>query len=267
MTPEKCPNCGTKLRRDMLSCPNCPMSFPEDDPASAIHPLKQSKYYQFLLPVLFFAGLGYLIWSMGMGLWHLGEQNVDYDTGPMLRSGPVSKPSETVSGPGTARSEAPLDAPEPPREIMIMAHDSPAQPPAPAAPAAPAPSRPAKAVREWRLRGSVYDLVSLKPLPFCTLIFVDHELNRRIETRTDSSGYYRTVVGSLPDRGYTVQVLMNGYSPTYLGPGTPGVRSMPAAQRRALARDLVATFTSEPATVQAPDAKPLITDFYLAPRP
>lgn len=258
MTPEKCPNCGTKLRREMLSCPNCPMSFPDDDPASRVHPLKQSKYYQFLLPLVFFSALLYLVFNLGMGLFRLGEQNSDKDiSGLMHPDAPAPAPARPT--PTAAISDPDGDG------TVFISHQEPMEPP-------PAPLSPMKAVptakpaREWRLRGTLYDLVSLQPLPNCTVLLVDQELNRRIETRTDSSGAYRMVVPSLPDRGYTVQLLMDGYSPTYLAPGTSGVRRMPVEKRRALARDLGATFTSEPASLQAPDARPLITDFYLAPR-
>jgi|GEM_PF-3490103 len=271
MTPEKCPNCGTKLRKDMLSCPNCPMSFPEDDPASRVHPLKQSKYYQFLLPSLFFLALGYLVWSLGMGLFHLGEQSADGNdvSGMMHGAVPtVENPTQTQRNVAMGVSEAPktpAPAPEPPaEEVVIVAHDS--EPTSISNSVSEPPAPPRKAVREWRLRGSVIDLVSLKPLSSVAVVFVDQQQNRRIETRTDSSGMYRTVVPSLPDRGYTVQIAKDGYSPTYLDPSTDGVKRMTVDKRRALARDLGATFTSEPATVQAPDGKPLVTDFYLAPR-
>jgi hypothetical protein len=282
MTPDKCPNCGTKLRREMLHCPNCPMSFPEDDPSARVHPLKQSKYYQFVLPALFFVGLGYLIWSIGIGLFRLGSESADGDVSGMLHGG-----TPTVSNPTAAQKNAAMgvvesteeakaaeepkspepEAPAETGETMVIAHgdSAPLPPPPPARVEAPAPTP--KPAREWRLRGTVYDLVSLQPLPFTTVLLVDQELNRRIETRTDSSGAYRTVVPSLPDRGYTVQLQKDGYSPTYLSPETEGVRRMPLEKRRALARDLAATFTSEPATLQAPDAKPVRTDFYLAPRP
>jgi len=273
MTPDVCPNCGTKLKREMLSCPNCPMSFPEDeDPAAAVHPLKQTRYYQFLLPALFFAVLGYAVWMIGMGLLHVGESSSVNDISPMLReststASSAAKPTRAAQEAAQARSETQGDggAPEPSEEAssgdeeILVAHDAPSAPETrPSGSAAPA--------AEWRLRGVVYDLVTLRPLSGASVVFVDEQSNRRVPTRTDSTGRYRTVVPPLADRGYSVSISKDGYSSTYLDPATGGVRQMPAEQRRALARGLVQTFTAAPASVAAPDARPFATDFYLAPR-
>src|ERR1035437_10382742 len=76
MTPDKCPGCGTRLKPDMLACPNCPMSFPEDDGLTDVsNPFKQSRYYQFLLPVLFFGGIAWGVWALAVGFMRLGEEN------------------------------------------------------------------------------------------------------------------------------------------------------------------------------------------------
>ncbi len=250
------------------------MSFPEDDPASRVHPLKQSKYYQFLLPVVFFSALLYLVFNLGMGLFHLGQQNSDNDISGLMhpdsgasagqRTSSASSPTEgPLKSQTTSESGSMSDASG--DGVVMISHETASE--EARAPILPVQDVPAvKPAREWRLRGTVYDLVSLRPLPYCTILLVDQQLNRRIETRTDSSGVYRTVVPSLPDRGYTVQMRMDGYSSTYLDPGTGGVRRMSVDKRRALAHDLGATFTSVPASLQAPDARPLITDFYLAPR-
>ena len=130
------------------------------------------------------------------------------------------------------------------------------------------PSAPAKALTEWKLRGTIYDLTTLKPLSGCALIFSDEETNRAIRTRSDLTGTYRTIVPPLEGgKGYAVAVEKNGYSSNYLDPGTEGVRQMGAAQRKSMARDLASTLSAAPATVESVSEKPLVTDFYLAPRP
>ena len=133
-------------------------------------------------------------------------------------------------------------------------------------PMVPEAAKPVKAVKEWKLRGTVYDLTTLKPLAGCQLTFTDVETNRNISTRSNSEGRYRALVPSLPERGYTVKAEKSGYSPNYLDPGTEEVRAMSAAQRRELAKGLADTLAGTPATVKGVGAQPLITDFFLAPR-
>lgn len=259
MTPENCPDCGAKLEPDMPACPNCPRSFPEDEPSSGVHPLKQTKAYAFLMPALFFSVLGAVVWYMGMGLFHLGEENAVVETSPVLRgapAAPVSSPpapsAQAEEAPAAKAEEAPAVEEEPPPSSVVSIV------------ASEAPKR--KAVKEWRLRGTVYDLQTLKPIAGCALHFVDERTNRRIETRSDSKGIYRLVAPPLLERGYLVSIAKGGYSPSYLDPGTEGVREMPEDRRREIVRDLSSLLTVNPASVQAYDERPLVTDFYLAPR-
>lgn len=260
MTPEECPNCGTKLKPEALSCPNCPMSFPEEDSGPGVHPIKQTRLYRALPPILLLVGSGYLIWSMAMGLFHLGETSANYDSAAHGAEASDEAPRVPVS---TVAASVVMSQ-EPERDdVVFISHDD-----------APAPRRNArvagaveKVVRSWRLRGSVYDLTTLRPLPDCEITLVDEKSNRRIETRTDASGRYRTVVPALADGGYVVGISKEGYSPAYLDSAQDGVPTMSPSQRGALARDLAKSFTSQPASIQTANAAPLITDFYLAPRP
>lgn len=271
MTPSKCPGCGTKLEPDMLACPNCPMSFPEDEGDSgAVNPLKQSKYYQFVFPVLFFGAIGAIVWYLGSGLLHLGEANNQIETPNFLRSNPAA-PSPSSPSAGEPRPEAPgsgdaKDSNDGGTVSIVRADDDsgrgPAREEAPQRPAAPA-----ERVTEWKLRGTVYDLTTLKPLAGVSLTFADETTNRTVRTRSDSAGRYRVIVPPLDGRGYVVAVDKRGYAPNYLDPGTGGVREKDASERRSLARDLASTLAASPATVQSESAKPLVTDFYLAPRP
>lgn len=286
MTPEKCPGCGTKLSPEMLACPNCPMSFPEDDgPPGSVNPLKQSPYWNFVLPVLFFGALACGIWYIGAGLFHLGEENAkSFDEKPnFLRStaeekkaaedaaakgqdgaaadseGAVLQPATPDGGPATpgARREAGASGDE--AVVSITPAD------ASDAVSAPAPKA-AKPVAEWKLRGHVYDLTTLKPLAGCRLEFVDEETNLRRETRSDSTGRYRIILPPLDGRGYVVSASKSGFAPNYLDPSTPGVRELDAADRGALAKSLATALSASPASVQAEGAAPVVTDFYLAPR-
>ena len=292
MTPERCPGCGAKLSPEMLACPNCPMSFPEDDgPADSVNPFKHSKYYGFLLPALFLAAFGVGVWMIGAGLFRMGDDNAKLEKSGLfsniLKENPVRGSARSpggVSGSHAQTSDAGSVAParpsgedlasptadkadeqEAPGAVSISAPDV-----APAALPAPVPPRraaPKPAVKEWKLRGTVYDLTTLKPLAGCALTFRDETTGKNVETRTDSAGRYRALVPPLSDRGYLASVAKDGYAANYLDPATEGVGGMDAGRRGGLAKGLAATLTPTPASVQAPNAEPLVTDFYLAPRP
>lgn len=285
MTPEKCPGCGTKLSPEMLACPNCPMSFPEDEPASGGNPLKQSPYWNFVLPALFFGALALGIWYIAIGLFHLGEENAkSIDEKPnFLRStaeekaaaakaaaakdggdettseGAVFEPSNPGGGPSSVKAKGGAGG------DTTMISITPVEPDAKGGSAPPPPK--AAPPKEWRLRGKVYDLATLKPLAGVSLEFVDEASNTSRRTRTDASGAYRIIVPPLDGRGWAVKAAKGGYSSNYLDPATPGVRELSAADRRALAKDLAATLSAAPASVAAESADPVVTDFYLAPRP
>ncbi len=285
MTPDKCPGCGTKLAKDMLACPNCPMSFPEDDgtSSSGVNPLKHSPYWNFVMPALFFCAIGATIWYMGMGLFHLGEEGAkSIDEKPnFLRTvaeekkaaadaaaekasgqtseGAVFQPADGVTGPSSVMKKG--DKPGDETTVISITpvdpsdgHGHDTRPPA------PPPT-------EWKLRGHIYDLATLTPLAGVTLELVDEQTNTRRKTRTSADGLYRVIVPALSGGGYTVSVTKNGYSANYLDPATPAVRELSPADRRSLAKNLTATLTATPVTVAAEDSAPLVTDFYLAPRP
>ncbi|NNN07014.1 MAG: hypothetical protein HKL90_14045 [Elusimicrobia bacterium] len=262
MTPEKCPNCGTKLKPETLSCPNCPMSFPEDDSASAVHPLKQTPLYRALPPILLFAGIGYLIWSMATGLFHLGETSANYDAVDRNAAASGTPASSSASSSTTIAAEVSPPSEPARHEVVYISHEDSVAPRRAAISARAADPQ----TRSWRLRGVVYDLTTLKPLSGCTIILVDERANRRIETRTDAFGRYRTIVPSLAEGGYVIGIEKDGYAPAYLDSAQDGVPTMSTAQRVALADDMAKTFTSQPATIQAANAAPVRTDFYLAPR-
>lgn len=229
------------------------MSFPEEDVVSADHPLRPGRNSSFLLPVLF-ALVGAAVWLLASTLWHVARQNAITESVPPgneapLTSGeplPASVPSEpSIESPASTDGSS-LSA------VSVGVVEAP-------------PRR--KPPAEWRLRGRVYDLITLQPLEGCSLIFIDASENRRIETRTAADGRYRVVVPPLLDRGYMVSIFKRGYAPSYLNPGAEGVGGMSPSARANLAGDLAATLAPDPHSVQAHDERPLVTDFYLAPRP
>jgi YD repeat-containing protein len=103
-------------------------------------------------------------------------------------------------------------------------------------------------------------------LPSCNDLLTQYgyDTQDHLITVTDPGGRYRAILPPLSDRGYLVKVSMSGYAPTYLDPGTEGVREKPEEERRILCRDL-GTAVLQPASLQPHDGDPLVTDFYLAP--
>jgi hypothetical protein len=257
------------------------MSFPEDEPVVGVHPLKQTRAYQFLPPLLFFSGIAYGVWALGSGLFHLGEASSVAEISPTLSA---MASTTTVSAPAAPTAPGVVMAPAAPSgaaaaspagetpssdgessAVIYISHDNdaPAQPARPQAPARPAP--PPKPVRQWRLRGTVYDLLTLQPISGASVVFIDQTTNHRNEAQTDSEGRYRTVLAPLADRGYSVAIRKDGYSTNYLDPSVQEVAKMRPEARRQIGRDLASTFAPQPAYVQPASEKPLNTDFYLAP--
>jgi len=240
------------------------MSFPEDEGggSGAANPLKESKYYQFVFPVVFFGAIGMIIWYLGSGLMHLGEANNQIEN-PNFLTGKSSPPPTARAAGADEKSSAEAAPDEAPVVSITRVEEEAPSRPASQARRTPPPA----AVTEWRLRGAVYDLTTLKPIRGAQLTFADETTNRTITTRSDSAGRYRVIVPPLDGRGYAVAVDKNGYAPNYLDPGTEGVREKEASERKSIARDLASTLSAAPATIQSASAEPLVTDFYLAPRP
>lgn len=297
--PAKCPGCGTKLQPDWENCPNCPMSFPDISPVSS-SPLKNSPYQDVIRPALFFAALGFGFWAMLGGLWRVAEDSnkavatagaagsstdLSGDVTQKVLDGQIANPgaSQTTIDkfmdaaqdkegasealfkglPGGAGAPAAGAAASPAATGSISSGDEGEGSGTISITAAPASSRP-KPVREWKLRGTVYDLVTLKPLPGCSITFVDNDTNDKITTTSNAKGAYRAIVPPLPERGYVVSITKSGYAKTYLEPGLQEPSQLDEAARRGMARDLASSI-AQPSTVLPAGEAPLITDFYLAP--
>lgn len=269
--PAKCPGCGTKLQPDAETCPNCPLSFQDAAPEKTT--LQSDGFRNFVMPALFFGGLAFAVWSMASFFWTSAENStktavavVQTATGsPAVKGGgvvPVDSKAiqglvnEQVTGKYDPtgdvkyRPKANPDDETGPGVISIM----------------PTAGVKQKAVLEWKLRGVIYDLVTLKPVPGVHIIFTDNETNSRAQIVTDSEGRYRTILPPLRERGYLVSLSKPGYSKTYLDPGTEGVPEKPLAEREQLVREL-STLIHEPSAVEPNSDTPLVTDFYLAPKP
>lgn len=212
------------------------------------------------MPVLFFVGFAFFIWSLGQYLWRTAEEGIK--TVPAGIKTAVS---------GASRQGAGFVPQAPVREVPPDA-GAPTAPPEPAESAGPGtisimPSEAPKAkiVREWKMRGTIYDLITLQPVPNAQMTFTDNETNARALIQADSQGRYRTILPPLEGRGYVVTLAKTGYVKSYLNPGTEGVNVMPLERRKEIAKEL-SSLIAEPASIQPDTGAPFVTNFYIAPK-
>lgn len=261
--PPKCPGCGTKLQPDMESCPNCPMSFHDAPPEKTA--LQSDNFKNFGIPIIIFGGLAGVLWWYSTTMWKAVEAGVEdqplkppptqQSSGDQSASAMIQAKVDELAakqGGGEAPSaQAALEADEEEGQgaISIM----------------PDSGRRAKVVTEWKMRGVIYDLMTLRPVPAARLIFTDNETNLRAVIQSDGNGRYRAILPPLPGRGYVVTISKPGYSNSYLNPGTEGVAEMSIDQRRELVKEL-SSVIAEPASLEPNSDTPLVTDFHLAPK-
>ncbi len=276
---KKCAHCGTQVELDARHCPNCPASFEEDDSGVPSRRRRSSRIPQ---PVLWLAILAVI----GLGMWRfinfvmtwadnqtsnnpLTEMTQALNDG---KTSSVGNVSPNIHAPIT--EEPPADASssdEPDSSAIMISHAEPEKPARrpgrrrKAGAAEPPAAARAASSDEWKLRGTVYDLVSLKPAAGVPMTLKDAETSRVIETITDAKGRYRLTVPALPGRGYSVIFGSPNYASSYLNPGTEGIRDKDEAYRRKLAADLNHALTP-PYPLEGYGAAPIVTDYYLAPR-
>lgn len=250
--PAKCPLCGTKLQPDWESCPNCPMSFLDAPPEKTA--FQNDNFRSFGIPILFFGGLAFFLWTGSQYLWRTAEESTK-TLSANIKVPPVTIPGEKSVVAAKPLKLDPTDATPTPEEsagpgtISIMPNDRPK----------------AKVVAEWKMRGVIYDLITLQPVPSVHMIFLDNRTNSRAQIQTDLQGRYRAILPALAGRGYLVSLSKPGYSKTYLDPGTEGVSEMTRERRIELGHELSST-VAEPSSLQPNSDLPLVTDFHLAPQ-
>ena len=254
---KSCPSCRTVVDDDAAVCPNCPWIFPDEMTSARMEKTVPAPWSP--LPMLILAGVALAI----AGGWIVFVKTVRHsDREPT--AAPQSAPAAIQEAPAPMAAKAePRPAP-PSVAAQPEAAEAATPPPPPAAvPATPA-QKPLPPVKEWRLRGHVYDLMTLRPVARCAIILSDLETDAHFETATDDAGLYRAILPPLPGRGYSVGVTHTNHAATYLDPAVLEVPRMPIEVRRNLCREL-ATAVRGPITLQPLGSSPLVTDFYLAP--
>lgn len=267
---KRCPACSGEMPADAKDCPSCPFSFADEDDAPP--PGRSSAAPAAWHPAVW-AGL---LAVLGVGAW----QGLNYVIHHAADEAPGGGAVQEAASPGTVEiiAAAPPLASDAGRIAVPSVPAREALPelaaPAPEAPqgepliavtaASPEPEEPLPA--EWRLRGVVYDLETLKPLAGCAMVFSDAQSNTRRETMTDGQGRYRIIVPPLSGRGYSAAINHPGYAKAYLDPEAQGVSGISEEQRRWMAAELLKSLHG-PYVVEPRGAEPKVTDFYLAPLP
>jgi hypothetical protein len=246
------------------------MSFLDAPPEKTA--LQNDTFRSFGIPILFFGALAWAVWAGGQYLWHTAEQGtkgaveVLKPTGssPSVVKGGGVVPSDSAGIQGLVNEqrtgkydpmgrdpmpETKSVEEEGPGIVSIMPEKGP---------------RP-KVVSEWKMRGTIYDLITLKPVPGVHMIFTDNETNSKAQIKTDELGRYRAILPALTGRGYLVTLSKTGYQKSYLDPGTEGVSDMPLERRKEIVSEL-ASLIAEPAALQPNSGDPLLTDFHMAPK-
>jgi hypothetical protein len=263
--PAKCPLCGTKLQPDWESCPNCPMSFQDAPPEKSA--LQNDTFRSFGIPLLFFGALAYFVWAGGQYLWRTAEEGTKSTVAAtkttlanagkpvdgtvaqaLVEQLKTNRDEPGAASPGEGAEPRPQEE-EGPGIVSVMPEKGP---------------RP-KAVTEWKMRGVIYDLLTLKPIPGVHMIFTDNETNSRAQIQSDAQGRYRAILPALAGRGYLVTLSKPGYLKSYLNPGTEGVADMTLERRTEIVKEL-SSLISEPAVLEPNSDRPLVTDFHMAPQ-
>jgi hypothetical protein len=268
--PAKCPLCDTKLRPDWESCPNCPMSFRDAPPEKTT--LQGDAFRSYGIPLMIFGGIAYFVWTIGAYMLRIGEDNAKSGGAAIVKqavtgnspapAGVVPTDSagiqglvdEQTTGKFERKSIAPKLVSASAEEqglgtISIMPSKGPKQ----------------QIVNDWKMRGVVYDLITLKPSPGAILTFTDNMTNSRAQVTADARGRYKALLPPLVGRGYVVTLFKVGYEKTCLDPRIEGVGDLPLSRRRELAKEL-ASMISPPFAFEPGSEEPQTNDFYLAPR-
>ncbi|PIP82193.1 MAG: hypothetical protein CO113_19580 [Elusimicrobia bacterium CG_4_9_14_3_um_filter_62_55] len=88
--------------------------------------------------------------------------------------------------------------------------------------------------KDFRVKGTVYDLFTMKPIGEVDVVFSDLQSGKQLATVTDDSGGF---IAHLPinGKGYTMKIRHSGYEPNYLEDSAPSFKTLPIDQRKSQA--------------------------------
>jgi len=192
-------------------------------------------------PAILYAGAAALI---GAGIWFVGRPANDPNI-PVLTAHPAAQAPAPSAPSAAAREETPAPArPAPPApKPAADRREAPGQRTADAARrASPDPedvpiimttkTKP----RELRVQGTVFDIVTLKPVPDVEIIFTDPATGHRAATGTDAEGRYRARLPTA-EGGFDMTVSHPDYEPKYVLDGIPPFKELSRKDRLQAALD------------------------------
>lgn len=247
----ECPSCATEMDARAEACPVCLRKRTRQEMFAGLRGDKPARAR---------GGGG----GAGRALFYgaLGAAAISY----VVYKGPniVTSPAQGAQRGRTTAVLPPLDPQPPPPEAAARAE--PSLPPAvPAAVASAA--KPMGNSTRWTLRGQVFDLLSLKPVPGAALTFTDTFSGAVYRGQSDARGAYAVAVPKGEGTAYQVSVRRRGFKPDYLEDSEPTFLTRGPAARRESAREM-----ERSAVLHVPLSPPLEADeaafnFALVPLP
>ncbi|MFH1725816.1 MAG: carboxypeptidase regulatory-like domain-containing protein [Elusimicrobiota bacterium] len=93
---------------------------------------------------------------------------------------------------------------------------------------------------EWRIRGTVFDLLTLAPVSGADVVFTDLKSGEPFRTETGPNGGYRAHL-PVRDHGFDLKIRHPGYEPKYIEDSDPSYRKLSQDRRMDLARQAART--------------------------
>jgi hypothetical protein len=271
---KRCPECDKDNQDDARGCAFCPATFPDPDNPEQVKKFRRFDPASWPIAVwlLAFVGCGLLTWKGIDSIMSVGAEGlknplllVNRKLETMNKDSAIAQPviqAHQAAQDAAAKSSAPAYTVGSTSNAASVSWNGQAD-----APAAPKPDQPAKREPQpgdWKLSGTVYDLVTLQPLSGCVMAFKGK--SARFEAVTDDAGHYDLPVPPPHGGGgYLVEISRPGYARSYLNPATENVKEKSAEDRAEMAKDL-STSDGGQYPVEAGGSDTLTTDFYLAPK-
>lgn len=188
---------------------------------------------------------------------------------------PISDAKDAAAMQAAAQltAAAGLGQPVPPAPPKRRPAPKPARPapdaePAPQAADSPSPfddggSKPRGSSSEWRMRGTIFDLITAEPVGRAEVIFTDPRNGRPFRTGTDMKGNYRATL-PVTENGYDLTIRHEKYEPKYFEDGVPSYRKLGMEERQKHADGFMKVLQNKD-LVRAESGEVLQRDFVLIP--
>jgi hypothetical protein len=117
---------------------------------------------------------------------------------------------------------------------------------------------------QWRVSGSIFDILSLKPVEDAEISFINASSGERFRTTTGPDGSYRARLPAT--ESYTVNVRHPDYEAKFLADTSPSIRKLSEGSRLAAVRQWMRTMqSSEPLRPTETESSSLKRDLALIP--